>query len=205
MHRREGNSIQPPTGGKSKEPVTAHLLRWTARQADMYVICAISIPVHVPTHIWHLYKWMVSLSVYVLTYKWIYTSAHAQTRCSMNIFNLVICGHICGSCCHLYTQVHTIHFVCMICVWSVGNTFQRMLFVVKPLSSYLPVSLTPSLFPICTNLEIQTYLTLSITKQLIGAFLKIHNICSLFFSLVWRGRGCSSTGFFLRHASHGWL
>lgn len=50
--------------------------------------------------------------------------------------------------------------------------------------SYLPASLTPSLFPICTNLEIQTYLTLRIIKLLRGAFLKIHSICSLFFSLV---------------------
>ena len=109
---------------------------------------------------------------------------------------------------YLYAQVRTTPFMCTItpCVCSVGNTLQKMLFVVKPLRSYSSLSLTPCLFPICTNLEmIQTYLTLSITKQLRGAFLKIHNICSLFFSLVWRGRGCSSTGFFLRHASHGRL
>jgi len=33
--RREGDHVQPLTGGRLKEPVTAYLLRWTGRQADV--------------------------------------------------------------------------------------------------------------------------------------------------------------------------
>lgn len=107
----------------------------------------------------------------------------------------------------LYAQVHTTSFMYMITprVRSVGNTFQRMLFVVKPLSSYLPVSLTPSLFPICTNLEIQTYLTLVNHKTAQRCFSENTQYLQFIFQFGMRGQGLFKHRLFLRHASHGRL
>lgn len=116
--------------------------------------------------------------------------AHTQTRCNMHTA-LSMCSVTPTVCSKGWFQCE--EYIPEDAVW------------VKHLSRYLSASFTPRLFPICTNLEIQTYLTLQIIELLRGAFLKIHSICSLFFSLVWGNKGFSSMGFFLRHASHGWL
>lgn len=116
--------------------------------------------------------------------------AHTQTRCNMHTA-LSMCSVTPTVCSKGWFQCE--EYIPEDAVW------------VKHLSRYLSASFTPRLFPICTNLEIQTFLTLWIIELLRGAFLKIHSICSLFFSLVWGNKGFSSMGFFLRHASHGWL
>lgn len=95
-------------------------------------------------------------------------------------------------------------FMCVISLWvcSVGNTFHRMMILVRPLSSHLPVPLTSSFFPVCKNLEIETSLYQSQTSSEV-LFWK-YTISAVYFS-VWYGggRGCSSTDFFHRHAFHG--
>lgn len=80
-------------------------------------------------------------------------------------------------------------FVCVIPPWvcTVANAFHGMLIVVRPLSSHLPVSLTPSLFPICTNLEIETSLYQSQTSSEV-LFWK-YTISAVYFSVWYGGAG----------------
>lgn len=170
------------------------LHNWWSGQAAVQDICAISIHRHMSMQ--HLYKCMVTTSVHVLTLKWTCMSAHIQTRCSMNIFNLFICDQTCGSCCHFHCPT------CMLrCIWSVyvcdhtlgvhcgrcfsqdvdcGETLKQSFRVIKP------VSLTPSLFPICTNLVMKTSLYQSQTSSEV-LFWK-YTISAVYFSVWYWGR-----------------
>lgn len=159
---------------------------------------------------WHLYKCVVTVSVHVLTFTWMYVSAHTHTRCSMNIFNLFTCGQSCGSCCHCHCPTCVLRCIRSFCVCDPtlgvhrGKCFSRDADCGETLKQSFACFLDSKSFSHLHKPGDRNF-TLSITNQLRGTFLKIHNICSLFFSLVWGGRGCSSTDFFLRHAFHGQL
>lgn len=102
-----------------------------------------------PTSNWHQYRRMASMSVLdvVLAYKWmcvcIYICIYMHTlRPDVAwTFSTWTCSYVLKlwkllPLSYLYTEVHTTPFMCMITPYmcSVGNTLQRMLFVVTSLS-----------------------------------------------------------------------
>lgn len=137
-------------------------------------------------------------------------SAHTQTRCSMNIFNLFTCDQSCGSCCHCHCPTCMLRCIHSFCVRDhtlsghCGKCFSQDADCGETLKQSFACLLDSKSFSHLHKPGDGNF-TLSITNQLRGTFLKIHSICSLFFSLVLggRGRGCSSTDFFLRHAFRG--
>lgn len=124
------------------------------------------------------------------------------------------CSHVisCGSCCHCHCPTCMLRCIHSFCVRDhtlsvhCGKCFLQDADCGETLRQSFACFLDSKSFSHLHKPGDGNF-TLSITNQLRGTFLKIHNICSLFFSLVlWgRGRGCSSTDFFLRHAFHGQL
>lgn len=185
---------QASNRARLNEPVAAQLLMWTARQAAVQDICATSIHRHMPTYAWHLYKYMVTMSVHVLTFKWMYLSAHTHTTCSMNIFNLFTCGQSCGSRCHcqcptcMFRCIHSFYVCDLTLGVFCGKYFSQDDDSGETLKQSFACSFDFKFFPRLQKPGDRNF-TLSITNQLRGTFLKIHNICGLFFSLVWGGQG----------------
>lgn len=121
-------------------------------------------------------------------------NTHTETTCSMNIFNLFICDHTCGSCCHchcptcmlrcthsFYVCDHTLSEHC-------GKCFSQDVDYGETLKQSFACFLDSKSFSHLHKPGDGNF-TLSITNKLRGTFLKIHNICSLFFSLVLGGAG----------------
>lgn len=138
-------------------------------------------------------------------------NTHTQTSCSMNIFNLFICDQTWGSCCHCHCPtcmlrcIHSFYVCDHILGVHCRKCFSQDVDYVETLKQSFACFLDSKSFSHLHKAGDGNF-TLSITNQLRGTFLKIHNICSLFFSLVLGGgRVCSSTDFFLRHAFHGQL
>lgn len=142
----------------------------------------------------YINKCMGTRSVHVLAFKWMYMSAHTQTRCSMSIFNLFIRDQSCGSCCHCHCPSCMLRCICSFYVCDhtlgvhCGKCFSQDADCGETLKQSF-ASFHDSKSFSHLHKPGDGNLTLSITNQLRGSFLKIHNICSLFFSLVWGGAG----------------